>query len=197
MSLRRGLTASLLAGTLLVGTAGAALGHECVISSRSAQGDAGALHSGRWVRLGLADVYGFIHEVVQGPALTSSQIAWAVGESVEQGLPAGGWVLYRTGWDARANDQAAFINANETGPHTPGISVACARWLAEPQAPPPKDAGTTTPTTGTSTSSAVVKPSLPPPPPPPKRPFMSRSQLNWTLWLMFMAAGTVFAWWLH
>ena len=45
-------------------------------------------------------------------------------------LPSGGWVLYRTGWDARADDQAAFLNANETGPHTPGISVACARWLA-------------------------------------------------------------------
>ncbi len=46
-------------------------------------------------------------------------------------LPPGGWVLYRTGWDARADDQAAFLNANETGPHTPGIAVACARWLAE------------------------------------------------------------------
>jgi kynurenine formamidase len=45
-------------------------------------------------------------------------------------LPAGGWLLYRTGWDARAGDQAAFLNANETGPHTPGISVECARWLA-------------------------------------------------------------------
>jgi kynurenine formamidase len=46
-------------------------------------------------------------------------------------LPPGGWLLYRTGWDARAHDQAAFLNANETGPHTPGIAVACARWLAE------------------------------------------------------------------
>ena len=27
--------------------------------------------------------------------------------------------------------QAAFLNANETGPHTPGISVSCAKWLAE------------------------------------------------------------------
>jgi kynurenine formamidase len=49
-------------------------------------------------------------------------------------LPDGGWLLYRTGWDARADDQAAFLNANDTGPHTPGISAACARWLAE-QAP--------------------------------------------------------------
>lgn len=47
------------------------------------------------------------------------------------GLPAGGWLLYRTGWQARAHDQAAFLNADETGPHTPGISGACARWLAE------------------------------------------------------------------
>ena len=46
-------------------------------------------------------------------------------------LPAGGWLLYRTGWDSRAGDQQSFLNANETGPHTPGISIECARWLAE------------------------------------------------------------------
>jgi kynurenine formamidase len=46
-------------------------------------------------------------------------------------LPEGGWLLYRTGWDARSGDQERFLNANETGPHTPGVSVECARWLAE------------------------------------------------------------------
>ena len=46
-------------------------------------------------------------------------------------LPAGGWLLYRTGWDARSSDQQEFLNADESGPHTPGISVECARWLAE------------------------------------------------------------------
>src|SRR5580658_3715007 len=46
-------------------------------------------------------------------------------------LPDGGWLLYRTGWDARSADQAAFLNAKETGPYTPGVSVACASWLAE------------------------------------------------------------------
>ena len=45
-------------------------------------------------------------------------------------LPRGGWLLYRTGWDARASDQGRFLNANETGPHTPGISIECAKWLA-------------------------------------------------------------------
>jgi kynurenine formamidase len=51
-------------------------------------------------------------------------------ESEHGPLPAGGWLLYRTGWDARSADQEAFLNANESGPHTPGISAQCARWLA-------------------------------------------------------------------
>jgi kynurenine formamidase len=46
-------------------------------------------------------------------------------------FPEDGWLLLRTGWDARATDQASFLNANETGPHTPGPDVECARWLAE------------------------------------------------------------------
>jgi kynurenine formamidase len=46
-------------------------------------------------------------------------------------LPDGGWLLYRTGWDARAHDQQAFLNADDTGPHTPGMEPQCARWLAE------------------------------------------------------------------
>ena len=46
-------------------------------------------------------------------------------------LPTGGWLLYRTGWDARAGAQDTFLNADDAGPHTPGVSVDCARWLAE------------------------------------------------------------------
>jgi kynurenine formamidase len=45
-------------------------------------------------------------------------------------LPEAGWLLFRSGWDARASDQNAFLNANETGPHTPGVSVDAARYLA-------------------------------------------------------------------
>ena len=54
--------------------------------------------------------------------------AW---EAEHGGLPKGGWLLYRTGWSARGDDAAAFANADETGPHTPGVSPECARWLAE------------------------------------------------------------------
>jgi kynurenine formamidase len=46
-------------------------------------------------------------------------------------LPADGWLLLRTGWDARSGSQEAILNADQNGPHTPGVSVECARWLAE------------------------------------------------------------------
>jgi kynurenine formamidase len=46
-------------------------------------------------------------------------------------LPNGGWLLYRTGWSSRAADAGRFLNANETGPHTPGLAPECARWLAQ------------------------------------------------------------------
>ena len=46
-------------------------------------------------------------------------------------LPTGGWLLVRTGWDARAQDAAAFLNVEGGRPRTPGFDVECARWLAE------------------------------------------------------------------
>jgi kynurenine formamidase len=52
-------------------------------------------------------------------------------ESEHGPLPDGGWMIYRTGWDSRSSSQQEFLNANETGPHTPGMSVECARWVAE------------------------------------------------------------------
>jgi kynurenine formamidase len=52
-------------------------------------------------------------------------------ENEHGSLPEDGWLLFRTGWASRAHDQDTFLNANETGPHTPGLSVECARWLAE------------------------------------------------------------------
>ncbi len=46
-------------------------------------------------------------------------------------LPDGGWLLFRTGWDARAQDKEAFLNASSGGPRSPGIDAECARWIAE------------------------------------------------------------------
>ena len=52
-------------------------------------------------------------------------------ESEHGPLPEGGWLLLRTGWDARAHDQEAFLNAYDGQPHTPGVEAECARWLAQ------------------------------------------------------------------
>ena len=46
-------------------------------------------------------------------------------------IPEGAWLLFRTGWDARAHDQDEFLNVVDGAPHTPGIGAECARWLAE------------------------------------------------------------------
>ncbi|MDQ0380425.1 cyclase family protein [Amycolatopsis thermophila] len=46
-------------------------------------------------------------------------------------LPDGGWLLYRTGWDARSGDQEDFLNVADGASHTPGVSPECAQWLAD------------------------------------------------------------------
>jgi kynurenine formamidase len=48
-------------------------------------------------------------------------------EAEHGALPAGGWLLIRTGWDVRSADQDAFLN----GGATPGVSIECAKWLAD------------------------------------------------------------------
>jgi kynurenine formamidase len=48
-------------------------------------------------------------------------------EAEHGAVPEGAWLLLRTGWDARADDQEAFLN----GAHTPGPDAECARFLAE------------------------------------------------------------------
>src|SRR5204862_2847724 len=43
-------------------------------------------------------------------------------------IPAGAWVLLRTGWSRRAG--AAFQNVGADGPHTPGFEAAASKMLA-------------------------------------------------------------------
>jgi kynurenine formamidase len=54
------------------------------------------------------------------------------GFEAEHGAIAPGtWIVFRTGWGARAADEAAFLNAGPEGPVTPGPDVEASRWLAE------------------------------------------------------------------
>jgi len=52
-------------------------------------------------------------------------------EAANGGIPKGAWLLYRTGWSKYGDDAAAYANADENGPHTPGLTPAAARYLAE------------------------------------------------------------------
>ena len=49
----------------------------------------------------------------------------------EHGLiPDRAWVLLRTGWGSRAQDEAEFLNASSGMPVTPGPDVGASQWLA-------------------------------------------------------------------
>jgi kynurenine formamidase len=44
-------------------------------------------------------------------------------------IPAGAWLLLRTGWSTRS-DRAAFVNAASDGPHSPGFDASASKMLA-------------------------------------------------------------------
>jgi hypothetical protein len=90
--MRRLVSVIVLSAGLLTIAAPVVAAHECIISNRSAQGDAGADHSANWDRLTLADIFGFIHGAVGGEPLSAEQIDEAVAIAVSQGLPADGWL---------------------------------------------------------------------------------------------------------
>jgi len=50
-------------------------------------------------------------------------------ESQHGRIPAGSWVLLRTGW-SRRSDPAAFLNVGPDGPHTPGFDAETSKMLA-------------------------------------------------------------------
>lgn len=44
-------------------------------------------------------------------------------------IPAGAWLLLRTGWSRRIDDSTAFLNLREDGAHTPGPTQEAVEWL--------------------------------------------------------------------
>jgi kynurenine formamidase len=67
-------------------------------------------------------------EADPGYLLTKDDLeAW---EADNGPIPDKAWVLLRTGWGARAQDQTRFLNVGENGPVTPGPDVEASRWLA-------------------------------------------------------------------
>jgi kynurenine formamidase len=81
--------------------------------------------------VGPAAVLDFSAQVAENPDFLVQIDDIKAWESQHGPLPAGGWLLVRTGWDARAHSQSEFLNADEDGPHTPGLSAECAKWVAQ------------------------------------------------------------------
>jgi len=52
-----------------------------------------------------------------------------VWEKENGDINAGEWVVMRTDWDQRANDEEKFLNADEMGPHSPGPTPECIKYL--------------------------------------------------------------------
>ena len=50
-------------------------------------------------------------------------------ESENGAINKGEWVVMRTDWDKRSHNQDLFLNADETGPHSPGPTVDCLEYL--------------------------------------------------------------------
>jgi len=68
-------------------------------------------------------------EVAKNPDFLLLPEHVAAWEKTHGKIPAGAWVLLRTGWSKRTG--AAFINARDDGPHSPGFDVRTSRVLAD------------------------------------------------------------------
>jgi kynurenine formamidase len=80
--------------------------------------------------VGPAVVVDLTAEVAEDPGTLLTVAHLEAFEGEHGRIPEGAWVLLRTGWDARADDEAAFLNAGPAGPVTPGPDVEAARWLS-------------------------------------------------------------------
>ena len=52
--------------------------------------------------------------------------AWEAQHGAIEAEP---WVVFRPNWDMRAHDEALFLNADATGPHTPGPTAEVIAYL--------------------------------------------------------------------
>jgi kynurenine formamidase len=79
--------------------------------------------------VGPACVIDVEREVAANPDFLLTPARIEQWESEHGRIPAGAWVLLRTGWSRRP-DPAAFLNAAADGPHSPGFHAGASTMLA-------------------------------------------------------------------
>ncbi|MFV0425466.1 MAG: cyclase family protein [Beutenbergiaceae bacterium] len=80
--------------------------------------------------IGPAVVLDFVEQATADPDFLLDIDDITTWEQAHGRLPERGWVLFRTGWDRFGHSEAQFLNADQSGSHTPGITAAAAHWLA-------------------------------------------------------------------
>jgi kynurenine formamidase len=80
--------------------------------------------------VGPACVIDIERETEENPDFLVTPGRIAQWESQHGRVPAGSWVLLRTGW-SRRQGAAAFLNVGADGPHSPGFDASASRLLAQ------------------------------------------------------------------
>ena len=68
-------------------------------------------------------------EAANNPDFVLTVDAVKAWERAHGAIPAGAWVLMRTDWYKRGGNEAEFLNADETGPHSPGPAAETIEYL--------------------------------------------------------------------
>ncbi|UGS33902.1 cyclase family protein [Capillimicrobium parvum] len=89
--------------------------------------DVASVEPGRLV--GPAVVIDRAEACAQDPGYLLTVADFEAWEAEHGRIPEGAWILFHSGWDARAQDAEAFLNVGAEGPVTPGPDVEAARWL--------------------------------------------------------------------
>lgn len=79
--------------------------------------------------VGSACVIDVSHEVQKDPDFLLTVDRVRQWEAAHGKIPAGAWVLLRTGW-SRRTAPGEYINLQQDGPHTPGFVKECSEFLA-------------------------------------------------------------------
>ncbi len=81
--------------------------------------------------IGPAAVIDVTAEVANTPDFVATHQTILDWEVKHGRIPKGAWVILRTGWGSRANDQKAFLNADKDGAHYPGWGKDSAEFLTK------------------------------------------------------------------
>ena len=68
-------------------------------------------------------------EVAKNPDFLLSAEMVKAWEAKHGAINPGEWVVLRSDWDTRSHDEALYLNADDTGPHSPGPTVDCIEYL--------------------------------------------------------------------